>query len=222
MTPMDAPTMMHQSPAHDGPGHGSSTVAEHEPAGLYGLIAEFDNVNDAVDAAAAAREQGYQAFDLHTPFAIHGVEKAVGIKTTCLPWIVLAAGLTGMTAGIVLTCYTMATEYFQVPAVPFQPPLTGYQYLISGKPLVSFPAFIPVIFEMTIFCAAHTAWIAMLLLNRLPMLYHPLHKSRRFKRATQDRFFLVIEAVDARFDTQGTQQFLNDRRGVISVEAVEE
>lgn len=171
---------------------------------IFGLMAEFEDVSSVLAAARAVRDAGYRRFDVHSPFPIHGVEKAVGIPPTILPWLVLGGGLTGMTAGLVLTIYTMSIDY---------------PYLISGKPFNSMPAWIPVIFELTILLSAFAAVFGMLLLNKLPLLSHPLLNNERFRRATSDRFFVVIDARDQMFDADRTSELLNDQ-GAAAVELV--
>ena len=160
---------------------------------LYGYLAEFDKVDELLLAAAGVRDAGYTCWDAHTPFVIHGLDAAMGVRKTVLPYIVFFAGLTGAAAGILLQWFTNAFDY------PF---------LISGKPLFSLPANIPVAFETTILFAAISALLGMLALNRLPQLYHPLFHSRRFKRATDDRFFISIEAADPLFDATTTRELL--------------
>ena len=200
MTAIDTPTT--------GTTHTETAEASAEPK-LFGLIGEFDNVDDIIGAANAVREAGYQKIDAHTPFPVHGIDDALGIKPTILPWIVLFMGLTGMTTGLLLTTYTMA-DWLPLPGfVPEN--FEGYTYLISGKPMNSLAAFIPVIFELTIMFSAYTAVFAMFLLNKLPLLYNPLFKSPLMDRATDDRFVLVIEAGDANFDAERTEAFLKEQ-----------
>lgn len=192
-------------------------TSQAEERELYGLVAEFDDVTTVMNAARAVREAGYQRFDVHSPFPIHGIDDAMGIRPTILPWIVLVAGLTGCASGLFLTIWTMSTSF---EWVPFEA-LKGYEYLISGKPLNSMPAWIPVIFELTILLSAFGAVFGMLILNKLPMLYHPLFKIDRFRRVTDDRFFLAIEARDEQFALQATAQLLKDQ-GATVVEEVDE
>lgn len=160
-----------------------------------GIFAEFDTVDGVVAAAKAVRAAGITKFDVHTPFPIHGIDDIIGIKPTILPWIVLGAGLSGMAGGFFLTMYTMGAFGTFDSLLSLAP----YQYLISGKPLASLPAFIPVIFETTILAASFAGGLGMLALNGLPMLYNPLFKHERFRRVTNDRFFLVIDAKDKKF-----------------------
>lgn len=179
---------------------------ETEPVLLVGLLAEYETVDDVVTAAEAVRRDGYQRWDVHSPFPIHGIDHAIGIRPTVLPWIVLGGGLFGLTGGLLLQWYCNAYDY------PF---------LISGKPLWSLPANIPVIFELTVLCSALTAVFGMLGLNRLPMLYNPLFKHDRFRRVTDDRFFVFIDATDPRFDETRATSLLKEM-GAVAVERVED
>ena len=170
-----------------------SSGSTREEAALYGYLVEFDKVDELLAAAAKVRDAGFTLWDAHTPFVIHGLDAAMGVKKTVLPYVVFFAGLTGAAAGILLQWFTNAFDY------PF---------LISGKPLFSLPANIPVAFETTILFAAISALLGMLALNGLPQLYHPLFRSRSFKRATDDRFFISIEAADPLFDATTTRRLL--------------
>lgn len=194
-------------------------VIDAEESRTFCLIGEFDNVEDIIAAANAAREAGYKKMDVHSPFPVHGIDEAIGIKPTILPWIVLAMGLTGMATGLLLTTYTMADW---IPLPGFVPEnFEGYTFLISGKPLNSLAAYIPVIFELTIMFSAYTAVFAMFLMNKLPMLHNPLLKSERFRRATSDRFFLMIDARDRLFDVEQTKGFVKEMPGCRAVEIVD-
>lgn len=180
---------------------------------LAGVLAEYEDVDAVYAAAERVRDAGYTRWDVHSPFPIHGIEKAMNLRPTILPWICLGGGLAGLVGGLFLTVWTMSTSWDAAGG------LQGYEYLISGKPLWSLPQFIPVIFETTILLAAFSAGIGMILLNALPMLYNPLFRSDRFRRATDDRFFLVVDATDPRFDESGTQALLTDT-GATAVERV--
>jgi hypothetical protein len=181
-----------------------STDTGHTDGGkLYGYLVAFDKVDELLTGAAKVRDAGYTRWDAHTPFVIHGLDAAMGIKKTVLPYIVFGAGLTGTLAGILLQWWTNAVDY------PF---------LISGKPLFSLPANIPVAFETTILFAAISALVGMLALNGLPRLSHPLFASRAFKRVTDDRFFISVEADDPLFDAAKTRELLES----ISDQTVEE
>ncbi len=210
MTAIDTPTTGH--------GHAETTEAAADPK-LFGLIGEFDNVDDIIGAANAVREAGYTKIDAHSPFPVHGIDDALGIKPTILPWIVLCMGLTGMTTGLILTTYTMGV-WSEPGLVPTN--LEPYDFLISGKPYNSLAGFIPVIFELTIMFSAYTAVFAMFLLNKLPMMSNPLLKSRRFRRATDDRFFIAIDAKDTQFDAQQSADFVKNLPGCLAVEVIED
>jgi hypothetical protein len=193
-----------------------------DPVKLHGIIAEFETVNDIMHAAKKTRDEGFKHWDVHSPFPIHGIDEAIGIRPTILPWIVLACGLTGTTVGILLVLGTMATDSIDLPGLPgAAAPIRGYKFLISGKPFNSFPAFIPVIFETTILLSAFGAVFGMLIMNRLPKLSNPLLKSVNFRRSTADRFFIEVQARDRRFDKDKTTEFLKGL-GAVSVELIED
>ena len=173
---------------------------------LVGLMAEFETVDAVVEAAGKVRRAGFQRWDVHSPFPIHGIDPVMGIRPTILPWIVLGGGLTGLVGGLVLQWYCNAYDY---------------PVLISGKPFWSLPANIPIIFECTVLLSAITAVFGMFGLNNLPMLYNPLFKSERFRRVTDDRFFIVIDASDKRFDEAETTQLLTEA-GAVAIERVED
>lgn len=173
---------------------------------LWGLAAEFSQVPALLLAAEKVRDAGFRNWDVHTPFPVHGLNDAMGLRMTRLPWVTLVCGATGALAGILMQWWMNAHDY----------PL-----LVSGKPLWSLPANIPVAFELTILFAALGTFIGMLAGNRLPELFHPLFRSQRFRRVTTDRFFIVIEAKDPRFDSQATREFLVSM-GAQNVEALED
>jgi hypothetical protein len=173
---------------------------------LVALLAEYETVDQIMAAARKVRDAGYQVWDVHSPFPIHGIDKAMGLKPSILPWLVLGGGIAGCLAGIGLVWYTNAHDY------PF---------LISGKPLFSLPANIPVIFETTVLLAAFAAVFGMLGLNHLPMLFNPLFKKARFRRATDDRFFVVIEVADEKFDAVRTRELLESTHPV-AIEEVQD
>jgi len=190
----------------------------HAPADVDTVLGEYTDVSTVVHAATKFRDAGYQKWDLYAPFPIHGVEKAMGFGYTRLPWVTLIFGVTGMLTGLALATYTMASE-FRTPWLPFSQALWGYPFLISGKPYHSLPAWIPIIFELTIMFAAYSTVIGMFLMNKLPMLYNPLFKSERFRRATQDRFFIGVNRRDSKFDIDEITQLLKDT-GATHVETV--
>lgn len=173
---------------------------------LVAILAEFTSVDSVITAARRLRIAGFTRWDTHSPFPLHGIDRAMGIRPTILPWLVLGGGLFGLFGALWLTWYTNAHDY------PF---------LISGKPVWSLPANIPILFECTILCSALTAVFGMLGLNRLPLLYNPLFKSERFRRVTNDRFFIVIDATDPKFDVKQTPHILRTL-GAVAVEKVED
>ena len=192
----------------------SSTVA---PARLYGLVAEFENPAQIVAAAEKIRDKGYRYWDCHTPFPVHGLDKAMGIQRTILPVLVFVAGAAGCTTGLALQLFTNSFN-FTIWALVW---VTGYPFLISGKPALSIPAFVPVMFELTILFSALSCVGLMFLMNGLPKLHNPLFTCDRFRPASDDRFFISIEARDPRFYRSKTEADLKSC-GAAAVEAVVE
>ncbi|MCI0364244.1 MAG: DUF3341 domain-containing protein [Phycisphaerales bacterium] len=192
---------------------GASSAAQ--PGKLYGMLAEFATPAAITEAAKRVREAGYKWWDCHVPFAVHGLDKAMGVRPTILPVLVFFGGATGTLIALAMQILTNATNV-NIPKLF----LVGYDFLISGKPPIALPAFIPIAFELTVLLSALgcVGWV--LLLNGLPRLYHPLFKNKRFARATDDRFFIVIEARDPKFSRPRTEEFLRSL-GPTAVEAME-
>jgi hypothetical protein len=156
-------------------------------------MAEFENPTDLVNAARQARAAGYRRLDAYTPFPVEELADALQLGNTRVPLLVLIGGILGLVVGYSMQYYMMVVDY----------PIN-----IGGRPYHSWPAFIPVTFEMTILVAGIFAVLGMLALNGLPMPYHPVFNVPRFALATKDRFFLCIEATDPLFDREETRRFL--------------
>jgi hypothetical protein len=173
---------------------------------LYGLMAEFDSPTTLVSAAHDAHREGYRQIDGFSPFPIEELHEALEFHDSRLPLIVLIGGVLGCLGGYSLQYWVSAAAY----------PLN-----VGGRPLHSWPAFIPVTFECTILAAALAAVFGMLALNGLPMPFHPVFNVPRFGFASRDRFFLCIESRDPKFSLDGTRQFL-ERAGAREVTVVED
>jgi hypothetical protein len=169
-------------------------------------MAEFDNPTDAVAAAQHAHAAGYSRMDAYSPYPVEELSEAVGFPKNNLPLIVLIGGILGGLGGYLMQYYLSVINY----------PLN-----VGGKPLHSWPAFVPITFEMTVLGAALFAVFGMLALNGLPEPYHPVFNAPNFALATRDRFFLVIEWRDPKFDRAATANFLRGLEGARSVSEVE-
>jgi hypothetical protein len=156
-------------------------------------MAEFDTPDGLVQAATKARLAGYRRMDAYSPIPIEELDEALDMRRTKLPLLVLIGGICGGIGGFLLQVWVSAVAY----------PMN-----IGGRPIISWPQFIPVTFETTVLGAALTAFIGMWALNKLPQPYHPVFNVDAFSRATTDRFFLLIETADPRFDRAATWKFL--------------
>ncbi len=160
---------------------------------LFGVMGEFSTPEDLLAATKKAREAGYKHVEAYTPFPVEGLSEAVGFRWTAVPLLTLMGGVGGGLTGFGLQYWVAAITY----------PLN-----IGGRPLNSWPAFIPVTFELTVLGASIFAGFGMLALNKLPQPYHPVFNVERFAQASTDKFFLCIEARDPKFDLAETSRFL--------------
>lgn len=173
---------------------------------IHGILAEFATPAEVVHAAEAVRDAGYVKWDVHSPFPIHDMEASMGMPRTKLPVAIGVIGLSGAGLGFLLQAW-VSTQ--------------GYATMVQGKPFLAWQAFVPITFELGILSAAFTAILGMLMLNGLPRWHHPLFKKERFLSVSDDRFFISIEASDAKFDPDQTRALL-EKAGAKSIELVEE
>jgi Protein of unknown function (DUF3341) len=165
------------------------------PPGVYGLMAEFETPTALVEAAKRTYAAGYRKIDTFSPYPIEEAWEAIGHHDRRMSLVVLGGGLVGLLTGVGLQ------EWVHELAYPIN---------VAGKPLNSWPQFVPVAFELTILFAALAAVIGMVVLNGLPMPYHPVFNVPRFEHASRDRFFLLVEAIDPHFDRRATLDFLKE------------
>ena len=160
---------------------------------IYGILAEFDTATEMVDAARQIRDAGYKKTDAFSPFPLHEIDEALGIRRSILPFLVFGGGITGLLTGLGLQYFVHVFEY---------------PIIVGGRPYFSLPSFIPPSYELTILFAAFTAVFGMILLNGLPQPYHPVFNVPRFALATREKFFLLIEAKDSKFNYEETKSFM--------------
>jgi hypothetical protein len=160
---------------------------------LYGLMVEFITAGEILAATRLARQAGYRNMDAYTPYPVKGLAAELGLPKSRIPVVVLLGGLIGAGTGFLLQYYAMAMNY---------------TFNVGGRPYNSWPAFIPITFELLILVGSLAAFLAMLLFNGLPRLHHPVFNVPQFARSSQDRFFLCIEAIDPHFDRSATAGFL--------------
>ena len=172
---------------------------------LYGVMGEFSEPHDLVEAGRKIRQMGYTKLDAMSPFPVHGIDDAIGVPPSKLGWIVIFFSVLGGLTALILIWYVGVISY----------PL-----VIGGKPLFDFSYTIPVTFELTVLCTAFATFLGMFALNGLPRLYHPSFRHPSSHRASDDRFLLVIEAGDPQFDPQKSAEHLRSV-GAAEVEVVE-
>lgn len=172
----------------------------------YGLIAEFLTPADAMHAAEQVRDAGFTRWDVYSPYPVHGMDRAMGLKNSRVGWFGFCGGVTGYTTGMLMIWFLNAIDY---------------PILIGGKPMFSPFAAFPPSYELTILFTAFGSIFGMLFLNQLPRLHHPLLKHRRFELASHDRFFLVIETADPKFSPTDTRQLM-EKAGSKNIQMVED
>ena len=173
----------------------AAELAGAPPNAPWGLLAEFATPAALYHASERIRDEGYTRWDAHTPFPVHGLEKAMGLKASPLPFFVFAGAMMGAGGALYLQYWISAVAY----------PL-----VVSGKPYFSWPAFIPITFELGVLFGSLASLLGMLGLNQLPRHHHPLFASERFKRASDDRFFVSIEARDPKVEAAATARLLRE------------
>jgi hypothetical protein len=188
--------------AHD-EHHEAPVSEEPEKGDVWGMMGLFETPEDLYHACEELRDAGYKGLDAMTPFPVHGLEKALGLAPTPLPWYVLTGGATGLTSAILLTWY-----------VNYDYPLN-----ISGKVPFSWHIYIPVYFELTILFSALTCFVTLWALCKLPTFFHATMRHKSFHRSSDDGFFVTIEASDPKYDADETKQLL-EKLGAKEIEEV--
>jgi hypothetical protein len=172
---------------------------------MWGLLAQYENPAEVYHACEKVRDAGYEKWDACTPFPVHGLEKAMGLKPSKLPWVVLIVGLCGSAFMLWFQTWTSGNVY------PF---------IVGGKPLFSLPAFVPVWYEITVLSSCVAAFFGNWIINDLPRPHHPAFNSKKFERVTDDKFFIMVEASDPKFDLAKTKALLTES-GASHVEELE-
>lgn len=173
---------------------------------VYGIMAEFSDPAATYHAAEKMRDAGYKAWDVYSPFPIHGIDEAMGLRTSRVPLMCGILGLSGAGLGYLFQWWVSTR---------------GYATVVQGKPFGAWQPLMPIIFEFGVIFTSFTALLGMLAFNRLPMWYHPLMKKERFLKASDDRFIICIESRDPKFDPAGTRKLLENAGG-FNVDLVEE
>ena len=163
-----------------------TTKTGRKPANVFAVVGMFQTPAEIYNACEHLRDQGYRDFDAHTPFPVHGLERAMGLKPSPIPWIVLGGGITGLASAVLMQWWMGGIDY---------------PWNISGKPPFALQSSIPIIFELTVLLSAFGAFFGTWALCRLPMPFHPVMQHPSFYRASDDRFFVSVESKDPKFDT---------------------
>lgn len=175
-----------------------------DPRKTYGLLAEYDSAADVYHACEKVRDAGYRLWDSYTPYPVHGLEKAMGVGQSKVPWITFVCGIVGAAVGFCAQVWVSAIDY---------------PIIYAGKPFISYQAFVPVTFESGVLLASFGSLFGMLALNGLPRWHHSLFNAERFARVTDDRFFIAIEARDPKFGEE--TRALLEATGALAIEEVE-
>lgn len=171
----------------------------------HSVMCEFKDPKELIHAAEKVRDAGFKQFEVYSPFPVHGMDAAMGIRPSKLPWIVLCGGATGLSCGFALQTWVSTS---------------AYKLTISGKPLFSFQAFVPVTFECMVLLSAFSTVFGMFILNKLPQWYHATFRHSTFHKASSHGFFLSIEAKDPLFSEEKAIEFLRNLGGT-QIEVVE-
>ncbi len=183
-----------------------TTIATASQGKVYGVLAQFETAQEVYEACKKVRDKHFVKWDAYSPFPIHGLDKAMGLGQSKLPWLVGLVALICGGGGFALWTWMNAVDY---------------KFNIAGKPFFSWPAYFLPAFECAVLSAAATCLVGMMALNKLPQWYHALFKSKIFVRATDDKFFIAIEAADPQFHISKTADFLREI-GASHIEVVEE
>ncbi|MAR57357.1 MAG: hypothetical protein CMM93_09255 [Rickettsiales bacterium] len=171
-----------------------TATADEEPTSRPALfLAEYETPDDLVHAAEQVRDAGYEKWDCHTPYPVHGLDQAMGLSETKIGFISFVCGMVGLVSAVLMIQYMNNWDY---------------PIIIGGKPPGSFPSMVPIMFELTVLLTGFGTLFGLLHLARLPMHHHPIFESDRFEAATDDRFFISIETQDPKFDLKKTRALL--------------
>ena len=182
----------------------------------WGLLAEYQDPAALRAAARAVRDAGYRRWDCYCPFPVHGLDEAMGIRSTVLPWLVFAGGLAGCLIALAMQWYVNSPA----TAASAAGGLAGFPLVFSGKPYWSLAANIPIAFELTVLLASLTAFLGLWAFIRLPQYHFPPFASRQFRRVTDDGFALVIQSRDEKFDPATTRELIRST-GCVALEEIE-